>query len=266
MKKGLGETERMLFAYVQMRGQATLRAGELARALSLTGPSERNLLSRLAKAGWIARVRRGLYLVPGKLPLGGKWSPDEILALSTVMQDVSGRYQICGPNTFNRYGFDEQVPARVYAYNNRISGERSIGSVRLTLIKVADARLGGTEEVETSEGLVAVYASRARALVDAVYDWARFNGLPRAYGWIRRELDKKRVTPADLVDMTLRYGDIGTMRRIGVLLEREGVDERLLRKLQKKLPRSTGLIPWIPTSPKRGSINRRWGVVVNGEA
>ena len=266
MKRGLGETERMLFAYVQMRGQATLRSGELAKPLRLTAPRERNLLSRLAKAGWIARVRRGLYLVPRTLPLGGKWSPDEILALSTVMQDVNGRYQICGPNAFNRYGFDQQVPARVYAYNNRISGERSVGAVRLTLIKVADKRLGGTEEVTTNDGLVAVYASRARALVDAVYDWARFDSLPRGYGWIRRELDKKRVPPAELVDMTLRYGDIGTMRRIGVLLEREGADERLLRKLEKKLPRSTGLIPWIPTSPKRGSINRRWGVVVNGEA
>ena len=266
MKKGLGETERMLFAYMQMRGQVTLRAGELRRPLSLTAPSERNLLSRLAKAGWIARVRRGLYLVPRKLPLGGKWSPDEILALNTLIEDRGGRYQICGPNTFNRYGFDEQVPARVYASNNRISGERSIGAVQLTLIKVADGRLGGTEEAATSEGLVAVYASRARALVDAVYDWARFNSLPRGYGWIRRELDKKRVAPAEIVDMTLRYGDIGTLRRVGVLLEREGVDERLLRKLEKKLPRSTGLIPWIPTSPKRGSINRRWGVVVNGEA
>ena len=156
MKKGLGETERRLFAYVQMRGRMTLRAGELTKPLRLTGPRERNLLSRLAKAGWIARVRRGLYLVPPKLPLGGKWSPDEILALNTLMQDANGRYQICGPNAFNRYGFDEQVPARVYAYNNRISGERSIGAVRLTLIKVADERLGGTEEVTTSEGLVAV--------------------------------------------------------------------------------------------------------------
>lgn len=265
MKRGLGETERRLFAYVQMRGQATLRAGELANALRVTAPQERNLLSRLAKAGWIARAQRGLYLVPRKLPLGGKWSPDEILALNTLMQDVNGRYQICGPNAFNRYGFDEQVPARMYAYNNRISGERSIGAVRLTLIKVADERLGATEKFTTSEGLVAVYASRARALVDAVYDWARFNSLPRGYGWIRSELGRKRVAPAELVEMALRYGDIGTKRRLGVLLEREGVDQRLLRKLEKKLPQSTGLIPWIPTLPKRGSINRRWGVVVNGE-
>jgi predicted transcriptional regulator of viral defense system len=266
MKKGLGESERRLFAYVQMRGQTTLRAGELVKPLGLTGPRERNLFSRLAKAGWIVRVRRGLYLVPRTLPLGGKWSPDEILALNTVMQDVNGRYQICGPNAFSRYGFDEQVPARVYAYNNRISGQRNIGAVRLSLIKVRDERLGGTEEVTTREGIVAVYASRARTLVDAVYDWARFNSLPRGYGWIRRGLAAKGVAPAEIVEATLRYGDVGAIRRMGALLEREGVDERLLRKLEKKLPQSTGLIPWIPTAPKRGRINRRWGVVVNGEA
>ena len=266
MKKGLGETERKLFAYVQMRGRATVRSGELAKALRLTPPRERALLSRLAKAGWIARVRRGLYLVPSKLPLGGKWSPDEALALTAVMQDVDGRYQICGPNAFNRYGFDEQVPARVYVYNNRLSGTRRVGAVQLTLIKVANARLGGTEQATTREGLTMVYSSRARALVDAVYDWARFNSLPRGFSWTRRELKRRRVTPAAIVEMALAYGDVGTIRRVGALLESEGVDRRLLRRLEKRLSPATSLIPWIPTLPKRGRVNRRWGVVMNGEA
>jgi len=266
VKKGLGEIERRLFAYAQMRGQTTLRSGELTKPLQLTAPRERNLLSRLAKAGWIVRVKRGVYLVPRTLPLGGKWTPDEIQALTSVMDDVKGRYQICGPNTFNRYGFDNQVPVRLYAYNNRISGERRVGAVRLVLIRVADTRLGDTTETTTYDGTVAVYASRARALVDAVYDWARFNSLPRGYRWIERELKARRVTAADLVRLTLRYGDIGTIRRIGVLLERLRVNERLLRQLERKLPRSSGLIPWIPTAPKRGRINRRWGVVVNGAA
>jgi predicted transcriptional regulator of viral defense system len=266
MKRALGRQETQFLAYAQMRELRTMRTGDLMRPLGLTREQERELFRRLARGKLIARVRPGLYLVPKRLPLGGSWSPDEILALNTLIEDRGGRYQICGPNTFNRYGFDEQVPTRVYVYNNRISGERSIGSVRLTLIKVADARLGGTEEVKTSEGPVSVYASRARALVDAVYDWARFNSLPRGYAWVRRELEKNRVAPGDLIDMTLRYGDVGTVRRMGVLLEREGVDARLLRKLERKLPRTTGLIPWIPTSPKRGSIDRRWGVVVNGDA
>ncbi len=266
MKRALGKQETQFLAYAQMRELRAVRTGELLRPLGLKREQERELFRRLARGKLIARVRPGLYLVPQRLPLGGSWSPDEILALNTLIEDRRGRYQICGPNVFNRYGFDGQVPSRVYAYNNRISGERSIGSVRLTLIKVADARLGGTEEVRTSEGLVAVYASRARALVDAVYDWARFNSLPRGYDWIRRELARKRVTPAELVDMTLRYGDVGTLRRMGVLLERLGADARLLRKLERNLPRSSGLIPWNPAQPKRGSISRRWGVIVNGKA
>lgn len=263
MKKGLGEIERLLFAYVQMRGQPTVRAGELVRPLQLSGPRERNLLSRLAKAGWIARVQRGLYLVPRKLPLGGRWSPDEVLALNTLMKEQKSRYQICGPNAFNYYGFDEQVPVRVYAYNNRISGDRKIGAVDITLIKVADARLGDTTMVAASDGETAIYSSRVRSLVDAVYDWSRFNGIPRGYQWIQRELKARRVGAAELVACTLRYGDIGTIRRIGALLEHEGVVGSLLKKLERALPPSTSLIPWVPTVPKRGTVNRRWGVVVN---
>jgi len=70
------------------------------------------------------------------------------------MSDVDGAYQICGPNAFNRYGFIDQIPIRTYAYNNRISGNRIVGTVALTLIKVSDDRLGGTEEVTTGRGLL----------------------------------------------------------------------------------------------------------------
>jgi predicted transcriptional regulator of viral defense system len=179
------------------------------------------------------------------------------------MEDQDGRYQICGPNAFNRYGFDEQVPTRVYAYNNRLSRERTIGSVALTLIKVADDRLGSTEKVKTVEGLTAVFSSRVRTLVDAVYDWSRFNSLPRAYGWIRQELATKRVDPGELIKVTLRYGDKGTIRRMGALLERERIKEALLANLDKAVPPSTSFIPWVPTKSKRGTFNRRWGVVMN---
>jgi len=252
-----------MLAYLQMRKQRVVRTGELTGPLRLTRVQERELFRRMARGGLIARVRPGLYLVPQLLPLGGSWSPDEVLALNTLMEDRKGRYQICGPNTFNRYGFDDQVPIRVYAYNNRISGERTIGSVALMLIKVADDRLGSTEEVQTAEGLKSVYSSRVRTLLDAVYDWSRFNSLPRAYEWIKSELAAKRVKAAKLVSVTLRYGDKGTIRRVGALLEREGVAGPLLKKLERALHPSTSLIPWIPTSPKRGTVNRRWGVVLN---
>ncbi len=117
-----------MLAYLQMRGKGTVRTGELTGPLELTPEQERELLSRLARGGMIARVRRGLYLVPQRLPLGGSWSPDAALALATLLQDRQGQYQICGPNAFSRYGFDGQVPTRVYASTTVSRG--SVGSGR----------------------------------------------------------------------------------------------------------------------------------------
>ena len=265
VKRQLGNLERQLFAYTQLRKVRELRTADLTKPLGITAKQERELYSRLARAGLIAQVRRGLYLVPRELPLGGVWTPDEGLALNPLMADRGGRYQICGPNAFNRYGFSNQVPNRVYTYNNRLSGERTIGAITLMLIKVADARLGDIQEATTREGLAVAYSSRVRTLVDAVYDWARFGSLPRGYAWITRDLAERRVSPAALVATTLRYGDVGTLRRMGGLLERRGVSARLLRKLESALPESTSTIPWIPTKPKRGTLNRRWGLIINDE-
>ncbi len=267
MKRKLGMLETQFFAYAQMRKLRTVRAGDLVGSvLKLAPEQERKLLSRLARGGLIARVRQGLYLVPPRLPMGGAWTPSETLALNALMEDAKGRYQIYGPSTFNHYGFDDQIPNRIYAYNNRISGDRTVGTVEMTLIKVADARLGDTADVVTWDGEKAIYSSRTRTPVDGVYDWSRFNSLPRAYEWIRNDMIKNRLNVEELVTITLRFSNTGTIRRIGALLEREGVEEPLLRKLEQPLNQTRSMIPWIPSLPKRGKLNRRWGVVLNEPA
>ena len=227
---------------------------------------ERTLLSRMARAGLIVRVWRGVYLVPPRLTLGARWTPGEALALSTLMASRGARYQVSGPNAFNRYGLDGQLPNRLYVYNDRLSGERAVGAVAMTLIRVAPTRLGDTEEATSADGATIAYSSRARALVDAVYDWSRFNGLPRAFGWIRAELAAQRVEAAELVRATRRYGNIGTIRRIGALLEREGVGEALLGRLRRAAKPTSALIAWDPTRLRRGTVDRRWGIVWNERA
>jgi predicted transcriptional regulator of viral defense system len=263
MTKTLGQLETQFFAYIQGRELSSVETGEFTHALGLTPMQERKLLSRLSRSGFIARVRRGLYLVPPHLPAGGKWSPGEFLALQTLIADKNGTYQICGPNAFYRYGWIDQIPNRIYAYNNCLSGERKIGVATLTLIKVATERLGAIEVVKTPGGIAVVYSSKTRSLMDAVYDWARFNTLPQAYGWIRAALATDDTLAAGLINVSLRYGNQGTLRRIGKLLEIAEVQESLLRKLEKALRPSSSLIPWIPTLPKQGKTDQRWGIVVN---
>lgn len=113
------------------------------------------------------------------------------------------------------------------------------------------------------DGQTVFYSSRVRTLVDAVYDWSRFGTLPRAYKWIRDDLKAGRVTLDKLVDVTLKFGDVGTIRRMGALLEGEGVDEGLLERLERPLRPTSATIPFVPGKPKRGRMNRRWGVVIN---
>jgi len=270
MPRGLGQLEAWAFAYCQSRERPGVAAGDLVRDLRWTAEQERKVLSRLARKGLIARVRRGLYLAPKRMPVGGRWNPGEALALTTLIADRDGAYQISGANTFQRYGWTEQVPNRVYAYNNRISGDRQVGPVSLTLIKVSDDRLGGTEVVRTPDGLDVVYASKARSLVDAVYDWSRFDTLPRAYDWIEREVTNDDGFAAELVQVTIRYGNQGTLRRIGATLERLAVQEPLLRRIERAFRPSSSFIPLVPTAAKRGKpgkekTSKRWGVVFNYE-
>jgi hypothetical protein len=264
MSLTLGALETQMLAYCQMRGRPAVRSAEVIEALGLTPVQTRELLSRLSRRGLIARVRRGLYLVPPRLPPGGSWSPSEFLSLDILIQDRSGTYQICGPSAFQRYGFVEQVPNRVYAYNNVISGQRKIGSAAFTLIKVDDSRLGDIDTFITPDGIKVAYSSRARTLVDAVYDWSRFGSLPRAYDWIRAELARDPAAAKAIATAAIRYSNTSTLRRLGKLFEMEGVDETLLRKIERELPKTSAEIPWCPTRAKRGTIDRRWGVVFNG--
>lgn len=260
----LGELSSRFFAYVHLKKKDIIRTGELIPVLGITDSQERNLLRRLAGSGWIVRLKRGVYLVPPIIPAGGKYSPGVGLVLNKLMEEHDGIYQVCGPTAFNYYGIDDQIPNVTYVYNNRISGSRTIGTLAFQFIKVANKRLGATIEADTPDGIQVIYSSRARTLMDAVYDWSRFNGLPLGYKWIRQELVRDPNLISELVEAAIQYGNQATARRIGYLLETMNQPPELIKRLHYVLNDSKALIPWIPDQAMSGTVNRKWGVIVNG--
>jgi len=64
----------------------------------------------MERGGIIARVGRGLYLIPPRIPLGGAWRPDEGLAITTLMADRNATHQVCGPSAFNYFGCEGWYP------------------------------------------------------------------------------------------------------------------------------------------------------------
>jgi len=241
-----------------------VKIGEMGPILGISREKERDLLRRLSDSGWIVRLKRGVYLAPSRIPAGGKYSPGTGLILQKLLvEEGGGIYQICGPTAFNFYGFDDQIPSVTFVYNNLISGRRTIGNLAFQFIKLADARLGSTREVRSREGLGMRYSSKARTLMDAVYDWSRFNSLPRGFSWIRQAVEDDSGIPSELAETTIKYGNQATIRRIGYLLETLSEPSSLLDLFQQHLTASKSLIPWIPGKPARGTVNRTWGVIVN---
>jgi predicted transcriptional regulator of viral defense system len=259
----LGSLSSRFFAYVQLKRKDIVRTGELVPVLSISESRERSLLHRLSNSGWIVRLKRGVYLVPPRIPAGGKYSPGAALILQKLMEVYNGNYQVCGPTAFNFYGLDDQIPSITFVYNNRISGSRTIGNLPFQFVKVADLRLGATNPVRTRDGAEVIYSSKSRTLMDAVYDWSRFDSLPRGYDWIRDETKKDPKLTSELVDITVQYGNQATIRRIGFLLDTLAKTSKIANKLQRQLSDSKALIPWIPARPAKGNVNRRWGIIVN---
>ena len=259
----LGSLSSRFFAYVQLKKLDIVRTGEIAPILGISASQESDLFRRLSDSGWILRLKRGVYLVPPRIPAGGKYSPGTALILQKLMKEEKGRYQICGPTAFNFYGLDDQVPSVTYLYNNRISGKRSIGSLAFQFIKVADERLGAVNAVRTREDMEMIYSSKARTLMDAVYDWSRFNSLPRGYEWIKEEIKNEPKLASELIEVTAKYGNVATIRRIGYFLDMLVRNPKMMNRLRRQLSTSSSLIPWIPGQSAKGTINRKWGVIVN---
>jgi hypothetical protein len=58
MKRSLGPQESLFFALMQMRGQRTVRTGELIGPMGITRQQEEELLRRLAQDSQVASSRR----------------------------------------------------------------------------------------------------------------------------------------------------------------------------------------------------------------
>ena len=263
-KTKLGKFEMQLLAYAQLRKKEFISSGEIAVALNIRAEQEWKLLNRMAKSGLIIRLKRGIYLVPSRMPAGGRWTVSGYYILSRLMEVIKGRYQISGPSAFNFHGLDNQIPNRIYVYNDRIFGEKEIGGTDFVFIKTDVKRLGSTKSLKTPDGIDTVMVTKTRALVDAVYDWSRYNTLPRAYGWIEETLKKDPAIVENLIADTLKYGNKGTVKRIGYWLAQLGVADEQLIEMKRQLGPVKSLISWIPGQAAKGSVNKEWGLIING--
>lgn len=252
----LSKTEVEIVARLSYEGKEIVTAKELDAYLPSGFPYRNQLVYSLKKKRVLIPIKSGVYIfVPlDSVPTGRRVSEFLIPAVFFPQND----YYIGYSTMFNYYSFTDQQFQTVYVLNPRISRERTIAGITFKFIKITPEKMYGLETIEI-KGKDVVVSSKERTLVDLIDYNKPVGGMDAAAVILERFIREKKCDVKKLIQLTLKFPKIKTRKRIGLILEKAGVSDSLLKPLEKSV-KNTSLISF--TNSRKGTINERWRSIV----
>lgn len=228
----------------------------------------RYLLKVLADAGWIIRLRRGLYAGTGRLP-GGVDVPPFVIATSLVSLSA-----IALTSALAHHGFTDQIPRVITAITPRkvvvpsmrgAGGDKGqhlwhAGGLDFRYVVIVPERFAfGIETVWLDERFRVPVTDRERTLLDLFALPRVFGGLGEGLSVLERAADD--VDLERLVAYAIRYDSIAVAKRLGWSLEQTGARQSALARLLR-LP-AAHFTALDPGRVRRGPRDRRWMIIDN---
>ena len=100
-------------------------------------------LHRLAKAGKIRRIRRGLYDLPRSHPITGQTAPNIMATVRALMDGSHAQWQFTGAYAANALGLSDQVPSKIIIQTDGVPRRVSLGKLTLVFRRAAPRNLLG---------------------------------------------------------------------------------------------------------------------------
>ena len=240
--------------------EGPLSLADIARLANLSPERARLTASRLAKHGWLERIRPGLYeFVPAAqgFPFGTEWH-----ALVGVTQEVV----VSGLTAARLHGLTPQLPSRhlLVMRVDRAVPRPIARSERFRVARLKPWRVFGAER-QTIDGVSVPIARPERVLLDAIErpDW--FAGVGETARILARGLP--RADRDRLVAWAERWRSRALLRRVGWWGERvlgPGAWSAPQReRLTAGAPHGNHVGALVHGVPPSGRRDPRWGVVVN---
>jgi len=238
-----------------------IRVAEAAGALKKDSPATALALSRLARKGWVTRIRRGVYFV---LPLeatkreGGVASDPWVIAATLYAPCYVG-----GWSAAEHWELTEQLFHSTFIVTSahvRSKVETVLGN-DYRLVRVTTDRMHGLTTVWRGSTKV-MLSDRERTLVDGLANPSWVGGFRHLSDMMATYLssehrdDRKLLARADEVAKGAVY------KRLGFLIERlDPTAKKIIETLRRKI--STGFIKLDPAVAARGTFNATWRVWEN---
>ncbi len=237
-------------------------------ALGLARPTVNGLLAQLAQGPWLARLKRGVYVVQSPL-------------LSTEIHPFALAAALVQPCAISHWsalafhGMTTQIPTMIQASTPRavVTPEMRHGSayrprgravwraldLEFEFITVQPAHFFGLQHEWMTQWQQVALTDRERTLLDVMAHSHVFGGMGASIelleaNWPAADGDK-------LVSYALRYGVVATIKRLGYWLERFGAPADLLQPLAEYPV--AGYVPLDPAGTSRGETDSRWRIRAN---
>jgi|GEM_PF-110992 len=227
LMEGLEEAGKLVFT--------TAEAHAIGGRQGMTPAQVSLLASRLARAGWIRRIKRGLYATTGRLP-GSAAPHDFTVALALAMPSA-----LSHRTALHFHGLSDQVPRTITCTTTakvvtpsmcgreRGAAVWEIDGLRVQMVTVRPERFFGIEDVWADQRTKVAITDRERTVLDLVADPAHMGGMGEALAIL--EAHHASLDLSKLVSYALRLDVAAVAKRLGWALESFGVKERVLAPL-----------------------------------
>lgn len=238
-------------------------SGAAASALGLSPAATTARLNRLAAAGWLRRVQRGLYLiVPLEASSPAATTADDPWVLAN---ELFAPCYIGGWSAAEHWQLTEQIFRSTFVVTSAgaRARERTLLGAEFQIARVPRSRLEGTTSIW--RGAVRVLVSdRERTLADGLISPAWLGGCRHLAEIVASYRNSESFDATKLLARMAELDKGSAYKRLGFLMERMfGVDDVIVPACLER--RSAGVIKLDPAVRSRGTLVKRWGLWVNVE-
>ncbi len=259
-RSGIEQHNRILLETLHQNASGPFTVAEAGKMLGLDEVRTGRLLPYLAHQGWLARVKRGLYIV---VPLGAsaprEWREDPwVVAASTFAPCYISGWSAC-----EHWGLTEQIFRDIIVISAAPLRDRlvTIQETPFRLKHLPLERHFGTKSIWRGQNKILI-ADPSRAIVDILDDPGLGGGIKHVAEILLAYFASEHRSDSLLLEYTKRLGNRSVYKRLGHLLEALEIEAPEVLHSCKELE-SSGISLLDPDGVVHGPIQKRWNLRVN---
>lgn len=216
--KGLGKLDRERLAAILRASKGTVSVAQTTEILGLPASPAAKMLARWAKAGWLSRVRRGLY-VP--VPLESRTADVPLEDPWIIAAQIYGPCYIGGWSAAEYWDLTEQIfrTVVVVTIQNPRDRKPTIKQTDFLLRSVQEKFLFGLKQVWRGQVKVDV-SDPTRTILDMLSDPLLGGGIRSTADMFKNYLKSEKKDLGLLIEYANQLGNGAVFKRLGFLLEK----------------------------------------------